>query len=563
MNDKKIFEKHRYSVFSSIGISGFGLQKKILKNSFTDFLSKLSDAFVYTTTRAYGAAAFFYGLLSVIIYFIKFYNGNAPSPIYWITGISFSLLAVALLIFDKPMCIALQDFPITDYVFFEFFSVKRMNKKENVKVIPTLLAVVIGLAFAGLTVFINPVYVLLALGILIFVVVSFVTPEFPLIFGLLTAPYLSLLADTGIIIAASVLISFLSFARKVAVGKRVYNFDIYDVLIFALIILFALGGIMNGDKTNFIMAALILGYIPASNLIVNRRLLDRAVISLIASSVPIAVMDIIGFFATPGSALSALPSFFASDDAYYAYVLIAAIFSVVGTAEAKNIFSKTACFLIFALHAFSLLLSMNPGLYLALFMTALAAFVIFSKRGKKLVLFPLLALPYLLFLLPTSAIDFVYGLLGHSPSYSVRLQNFQASFEIFKKYPAFGVGLTADAPSANMIITLLVDFGLPIALIFGFLYTLSVFHISAVKVRFKESSVLLVGSAAALAMFAVASFGMSSDVFADAGIHYLFVAVFGIFSSSMRMARGEYEDRQSYFSAQRSDDSYVVDMRIW
>lgn len=561
MNDKNSEKKSRYSLFASKRISGFGLKNSFSKNPFTSFLSKLSDILVYTSTRAYGAAAFSYGLFSVFTYFIKFYNGSTPSPIYWIAGIAFCILAVALLIFDKPMCIALQDFPITDYLFFEFFLVKRMNKKE-VRVIPPILAALVGLAFSALSIVVNPLYILLGFAVLVFVVVSFVTPEFPLIFGLLTAPYLSLFADTGIVMSAVVLVSFLSFVRKVALGKRVYNFEMYDVLIFALIVLFTVGGILNGDKTNFVMALLFLGYIPASNLIVNRRIADRALNSLIASSVPIAVIEIIKFFAGSGT-VSELPEFFASSDAYLAYALLSAIFALTCAVEAKNVFTRIAYGTVFALHAFLILISANPGLYFAVLMAAAAAFVVFSKRGKKILLLPLLALPYLLFLLPVSTIDFVYKLFGTNPSYSVLIQNWQASFEIFKKYPVFGVGFSANAPGANMPITLLADFGILISGLLVILYTLSVFHISAVKVRFKESSVLSVGSAAALAIFAIASFGMTSDVFSDVGIHYLFIAVFGVFSSSMRMARGEYEDRQSYFSAQRSDDSYVVDMRIW
>ncbi len=564
MNERKSEKKHKGSLFSFGTVSGIGMSGRLFKNPVSAFLGRLSDSFVYTSTRSYGIAALSYGIASIFIYFAKFYAAASAGAAYWILGLVLAAIGVLLICFDKPMCIALQEFPITDYVLFEFFLIKRMNKKDGVKSIPPFLGIAIGVIPALISIFVEPLYVLFSVLLFIFVIASFVTPEFPLVFGLLIAPYLSPVPDKGIALAALTLLSFVSFARKVALGKRVYNVSVYDLIILFLLIFLAISGAVNGDMPNaLVMMSLTLAYIPASNLIVNRRLSDCAVNALIASSVPIALMGTVEFIMSFfGRGILGEDLIFGGVGAFGAYSLISAVFSLVAFLESRRSFRKIIFGSVFALHAASIILSMNTELWLAVAVTVAAYFIVKAPRVKKELLLVLLLLPYLVFILPDSVLNTAFELLGMKRSFTELASLLRGALDAFGESPVFGVGFGKNSFGANLPISLLTGFGAVVALLFCASVILSAVEMSQLTHQLRHSDVRSIGESSMLAMFSAMAFGVFFDIFSDVTLYFLFVSVFGIFNSSMRIAKTEYDERLGYFGDQRSDDSYVVDMRI-
>lgn len=562
MNERKGEKKHNRSLFSFGSVSGIGMSSRLFKNPVSAFFTRMSDSFVYSSTRSYGIAALSYGIVSIFIYFAKFYAVASASAAYWILGLVLAAIGVILICFDKPMCIALQEFPITDYVLFEFFLIKRMNRNDNVKPIPPFLGIAIGVIPALVSIFVEPIYVLLALLLFVFVIASFVTPEFPLIFGLLIAPYLSPVHDKEIALAALALLSFVSFVRKVALGKRVYNVSVYDLIILFLLIFLTIGGAVNRDMPSaLVVMSLTLAYIPASNLIVNRRLSDCAVNAIIASSVPIALMGIVEFIMSFfGHGIMGDNLIFSSVGAYGAYSLISAVFSFVAFTESRRFFRKTIFGVILALHAVSIILSMNTELWLAVAATVAAYFVVKATRVKKELLLVLLLLPYLLFSLPDSVLNTASEILGMERSLVELASELRRALDAFVTSPVFGVG--KNSFDANLPVSLMVSFGAVVSLLFGASILLATLEMSQLARQLRESDVHSIGESSMLAMFSAAAFGVLFNVFSDVSVYFLFVSVFGIFKSAMRIAKTEYDERLGYFGDQRSDDSYVVDMRI-
>ena len=566
MSEKLSENKRKYSLFDSLSIRGAGTSIRLVKSIVSKTFGALSEKFVFTSARSYGAMGISYGLLSLFLYFGKnyFLNIEESNILSLICAAALIAISAPLLFFDKPICIFFQDFFLTDFIIFEFFSIKRMDKADAVPGFSVLLSVVMGFipALAGL--FVPPVYVLLSVVLLVFVSIAIVTPEFPIIFALLVAPYLSPIPDTGIILASLSLLSFVSFAFKVATGKRSYHFEIYDALFLLMSVFFLLSGIVNHDVTNsFVMIALTLSYIPVSNIIVNRRLADCAVNAFIVSSVPISVFSLVQYItAFFGKVDFTARAIFVNTDSYSAFILLAMALSFCFAEEKKNRFKKLAYHAIAFLHFINVIFAWHVGLWLSTLIAVFAYFIIRSKRARKEILLVLIVLPYFLFLLPEAFFAKISEALNISPAINALISGFKGSFKMFLDNAAFGVGFGAETPAVNAMLSIAVNFGAAVLGIFIVIFILRLIQLSEYGVYMRSSLLSLITKAGALAIFGLVSLGMTADVFSDITVYFLFISIFGVLSAALRISKTEYLDRLSYYGDQRSADSSDISVRI-
>lgn len=566
MSENTSEKKRKYSIFDSFSITGAGTSVRAIKATVSKSFGALSEKFVFTSTRSYGAMGLAYGLLSLFLYFGKNYFLQIPdrSLFSLITGIVFVAISAPLIFFDKPICEFLSSFFLTDFILFEFFSIKRMDKADAVPGIPVLPSVIIGFIPALIGLFVSPLYVLLAVLLLIFVSIAIVTPEFPIIFALLVAPYLSLLKEPGIILASLSLLAFFSFAFKVMIGKRSYNFELYDALFFILAVAFVICGILNKDVLNsLVMLSLTLAYVPVSNIIVNRRLADCAVNALIISSLPISVFSLIKYVISLFSDGDFVPKApFATEDAYFAFLILALAFSFCYAKEKKNRFKKASYYAIAALHLANIVLAWHIGLWLATFISVFAYLIIRTKRQRKELLLLLIVLPYLLFLLPDAFFAKLSEIFKITPTVNEMLASFKMGFDIFTDNMFFGVGFGTQTPMANMALSIAMNFGVIVLSIFAVIFVLRLVQLSEYGIYMQGSLLSLISKAGALAVFGLLSLGMTADVFSDVTVYYLFISIFAILSASLRISKTEYMDRLSYYGDLRSADSSDINVRI-
>lgn len=566
MSDKTSEKSRKYSLFASFSLRGAGSSIRAVKAVVSKTFGALSEKFVFTSARSYGAMGLAYGLLSPFLYFGKNYFLEIPESnlASLIIGISFVVISIPLIFFNKPICEFLSDFFLTDFVLFEFFSIKRMDKSDTVPGFSVLPSVLIGFVPALIGLFIQPLYVLLSVLLLIFVSIAIVTPEFPIIFALLVAPYLSPIKDTGAILASLSLLSFVSFAFKVVIGKRSYHFEIYDALFLVLSAFFVVCGILNNDVSNsFVMLALTLAYVPVSNIIINRRLADCAVNALIVSSVPISIFSLIKYMISLFGDSAFVPkAVFVNTDAYSAFLILALAFSFCFAKEKKNQFKKAAYYAIAALHLINIILAWHPGLWFATFVSVFAYLIIRTKRHRKELLLLLIVLPYLLFLLPEAFFVKISEILGIRPALNELIAGYKSALSIFADNVFFGVGFGTLTPMANMPLSIAMNFGIVVLSIFAVIFVLRLVQLSEYGVYMSGSLLALISKAGALAIFGLFSLGMTADVFSDVTIYFLFISIFGISSASLRISRTEYMDRLSYYGDQRSADSSDINVRI-
>ena len=128
MPEKLDGKKSGYSLFDSFSVRGRGSSVRVLKTVVFKPFSALAEKFVFTSCRSFGAMGLAYGLLSLFLYFGKSYFLELPekSDSALIIGIVFSVIALPLIFIDKPISLFLQDFFLTDYLLFEFFSIKQL-----------------------------------------------------------------------------------------------------------------------------------------------------------------------------------------------------------------------------------------------------------------------------------------------------------------------------------------------------------------------------------------------------------------------------------------------------
>lgn len=564
-------------------ISGVGTVR-LLKGRLARFLNRLGRALAYSSTRTYGAFFLSFGLLSLFLNFAKNYFENTVTTdpvLIWI-GASLSALSVVLMLFDRPMCIALQDFAPTDYLFFEFFSIKRMHRTEYSEVINPLVGMFLGFIPAIVAFFVPIQWVLLCIVIIIFVAVSFDTPEFPMIFTLLVLPYITLLPSRALIIAILSLVTFSSYLLKVIIGKRIYTFNFMGALVFLFFLLVFISGCMGlgEDSLNnslvFISAAL--AYFPVSNLTVNRRLADCAINAVVVSAIPITILAIIEFIVElpitkiipPEHSTPGVSVFFTSASTIAAFLLVASAFTVRFAYENRGrlrVFYSVC----FAFEVLALVLSSQPVAWLTAILLPLVFAITRKKRVPTLFVSPIVILPYLVYFLPTGILAKISDALGMVPTFTESIIGYNAAFNIFKENILFGVGIGKSSfllagggenKIFNTVFGVGVELGVLALAVLAIIFLFMIFEISYTRYKIHNSNMKSTMRVAFVSVTALFMYGADMYIFEDASVHYLFWCLIGLFSSAVTVSEKEHDERLGYYGDISSFDSSVIDITL-
>ena len=187
----------RHPIISAIGKIAGGLVKRLL----------------YTSTKVYGYFLESFGVVSLLLHLAKYYFQDNPDVRLstLILSAVLALIGIPLIFIDKPLCIALQEFSFTDYLLFEFFSIKRMRGEDSVKTLHTPFGIILGLIPAIFAFFFPIEYVLLVMAAILVATVSIVSPEFLFILLVMAIPYVRFLPYGELTLASAVLLLLLSF----------------------------------------------------------------------------------------------------------------------------------------------------------------------------------------------------------------------------------------------------------------------------------------------------------------------------------------------------------------
>lgn len=551
------------------GISS-GREKNHFLNRFNKFTDGIMKSLAYTSARAIGFFFLSFGILSLIMNLAKYYF--ADNPVVELTTLiicaAFVLVGVPLIFVDKPLSIMLQDFIITDYIFFEFFSIKRMRRDEKIKTIPNLVAIIVGLILAILAFLFGVEFVLLVLGLLIFATVSFVSAEFPFLFTLLILPYTSLFPNPDLSLLGLLILTLISFFRKVILGKRVYVFGISDVLIFLFAFCIFMFGVIGGgdilNDKNLIYFVFSLAYIPTANMIVNRRLADCAVEAVLASATPVALYSLIVHILRLSGVDSVSYNAIGSGEAVAALLLVATAFSLFHIPHKKGA-QKVVAIIELILYLSSLLTSTLLPVLIILPIFFIAFAIIFRTRTSKVWALFLFLVPGCIFLLPNSVLSSISGIFQMNLTLPEMRQQLISLVEIFFENIFLGYDYSHDASIIfiNTPIAIGLRFGIFAVVIIALILLLRLRQFSLYDSYLRSSSSLLrLSNMTFLAMMSLLMLGWFNDVSADLSIYALFSLVFGMSTASLRISKNEYEDRQRYFGDNSRVDSSDADITL-
>ncbi len=569
------------------GSAGYN-QSRFLRNLSVAF-RRIADTLTYTMGRTYGLFLLGFGLLTLLLHFVKDYmNFYVEVPLdILIAGSVFAFISIPFMLVDKPLSIALQEFSVTDFIFFEFFCIQPAERRrESTPSIPPVVGLVLGLMCAVLGAFVPLWYVVLGIISLVYLYLSLISPEFSFFLTFLAMPYLPLIPQySEIVLSVLVGTTLISFVRKVASGKRVYFFEQYDLALFLMLLLVLISGVfvkgLESFTSSIVMIVLSMGYVLTGSLVTNRRLADGVIKAIIASSVPISVIAIAEFIMTLAS--SGLAGFggvhatFDSPDVLAIFLLAAAVCALYFAFARRHRGTKLFYGVIFVLTLVAMGLTLRLWVLVAGLCGIAAYLALQMERGAGIVLAVISLLPYALLLLPGEWLMWLaelpgISMLGFGESAAVWIRSRRMLLDnIFS-----GVGIGADsfaseyadysdvtAGNSNcFLLQIACEAGVFALVVFVVIFLIRLKHRSIYVPYVKNSQVSLLTKFSEVAIVVLMVYGLFTSLWSDMTMYYLFWCLFGLGSAVLRVSKQEFDDRVAYFSDGSGVDSSSIDISI-
>lgn len=559
--------------------------KRMRSLRFFRFTDAAYELIAHISARAYGAALMCFGIVSMIMYFLGI--SKDTSVITPVLGIILSGFSIPFLLTDKPLPVFLQEIKLTDFLFFEFFCLKRHSSMESERKFPIIIALLIGLIPALLSSVLPFWQIALVIGVIICIYLAIGSPEFVFFTSLVALPYIRFLPKCDIVFAIALILSIFSFIRKVVLGRRVFHIEQYDIVIGVMLLCILISGIfvkgMDSLWGSLKMIVFVMGYFLAGNIITNRRLAELSAGSLILSGVGASVTSVVQFIvvlAQEGINVTQqqLSHVLSREDGVAAFLMVAAVlsFGMIGQASKKM---GRALFFLGILCVIALVLSGEVLAITSLLLGLAAYFIIKSNSLPGLLLPVLLVLSVLVLLLPERILDVVF-------TYSPSVVSAHELFGLWRKSVSvlissfsnllIGIGIGGKSfaeemsrvgvygynDSSNLFLELGLEAGIFALLAFFVLILVRMNHRNVQHLYVRSSQISGIANLSGACLFSLLAFGMVNYLWSDISAYYLFWCVFGIGSASLRVAKREYDDRVVYYEESSALDSSVIDIEI-
>lgn len=558
--------------------------QRLLSRRFFRFTRAIAHLLSHISTKLYGAACLSFGLFGIISYFAKIGADNSlATPII---GALFSLISIPFFFADKPLPMLLQDFALTDFIFYDFFCMKRHGVTEGEKKIPMVFGIIAGLIPAAIGLFVPLWQVALTLGALIFIYISMESPEFVFFVSLFTLPYLRYLPYSELLLCAMAIIAAISFIRKVLYGKRVLYIETNDIVIFMMMVFVMISGIFVKGVESFrgalIMAVLAIGYTLAGNIITNVRLAKRLIHSVMMSSVFASIISIVQvaiLVIKQGSIhldTEIMDFVLVRQDGMTVLVLVAALSSAAMIIKAQGTSSRVIYIASTIITLFAMVITGEFFAFVAFFIGIIAYVALRINKWIGIVIPLLVVLPYAFLLIPNSALN---SLFLQSPSLDSAEELFFVwgeSLKAFAENLLVGIGIGADSfalemadrgvfgvpDASNLFIEIALEAGIFALLFFVVVMVLRIKNRHDYQIYIKNSDISAISIVSSACLICLLAFGAANYIWSDAAVYYLFWCIFGMGSSTLRVAKKEYNDRVLYYEETSEQDYSVIDVEV-
>lgn len=551
------------------------------------FFEKLTNLISYTPSRTYGAFFCAFGALSLVLHFVLdyFHVYNAISLSTIIISSALALIGLPFLLSAKPLSVALQTNPVTDFIFFEFFCIRRMHRTENEKGIPPYAGVILGVLFAALSAAVPLYAIAVCIIAAVYLFLTFLSPEFSFFTIFIVMPYLSFDKD-GVFLAVLVAITLMSYIRKVYLGKRVYYFEQYDMALFLMLFCILISGIFVKGVESFVssvvMILLGMGYVLSSSLVTNRRLADCLINAVIISSLPVSVIAIVeSAIDISANGIRSFEGATATFDHPYVlaiFLLVAVSFSAYFVEIRRRRATKALYLVITIINFIALFFTMSFWIFGTILLGLLIVLTQKMRHGSGVMLIFLSLFTYLLLFIPHEYIEIaasnetIKG-LGLSDS----MERWHISISMLRDNLFLGIGIGSDSfvkeianysqsfdyhNSGSFLLEIACEAGIISLFFFIVIYFIRMRHRGIYQPYVKSSQVSKISSYTTAITAMLMIYGTFNYIWADMTMYYLFWCVFGLGSAALRVAKQEFDDRVAYFSDGSAEDSSSIDISI-
>ncbi len=556
--------------------------KRMLSSRFFKFTKAASYLIAHISTRVYGTAMLCFGILGTLMHFLGFGTGDAiANPI---VGIVFALLSIPFLLTDKPLPIFLQDFKPTDFLFFEFFCMKRHTVLESERRFPISVAIIIGCVPALLSALMPLWQVALIIGIIICVYIGIESPEFIFLTSLFSLPFLRYIPSSDLVLSLALVLAVISFLIKTLHGRRVLYIEQYDICLGGMLLFILISGIFIKGIESFSgsvrMIVLACGYFLAGNIITNRRLASLAANSIvisgaIASLVSIVQLIVVWANSSAEITVESLSVVLSRADGVAVFLMAAIVFAVGMSAEAS--LRYRVLYILSAIVCVLALIVSGEVFALTSLLLGIGAYAVIKYNKLPWLFIPLLlGVSVLFLLLPYGVLDFIFN---YSPSIVSAEELFtlwNASMKAFAENMLVGIGIGKESfiaemaklnifghpDSSNLFIELGLEAGMFALICFMLMLFTRLKHRAHQYLYVRNSQVALMSSLSGVCLFSLIAFGMVNYIWSDSSAYYLFWCIFGIGSATLRVAKNDYDDRVVYYEETSDFDSSVIDIEI-
>ncbi len=532
------------------------------------FVKRILCGLLALPMKAYGVFLFSYAFYSTVIYFFRlFYFTDADKlvpDVGYITSFLLMIIASVAMIASKH-CLgsALRTSPFSRFLLFRVAGL-RTNCLDDVTagVGKYPLAFLLGLMFGFSSLILHPAIVICAAVLVGIMCLVLIKPEFGLIMIMVALPFLPTM-----VLVAAVLFVFASYIIKVMMGKRTLKLDIMDVTVALFMILMMFGGVVTVDMGSaapmLVYTAFLLGYFLTVNLVRSSEWVDRCILGVVVSCVPVALYGLYqNFFGTMATTWQDKDMFryiegrvvstFENPNVLgeYLIMLIPLMFALVIIADTRR--CRFAFMLALAFAVGCLVYTWSRGAWLGI-MIGMLIFLLMYTRKTLMVLIPgILAVPLVLWKFSDSSIvqrlTSIGDMADSSTSYRVNIWRgvldllgdlwaggIGIGLAPFREiYPAYSLEAIEAAPHAhNLFLQITVELGVVGLLVFLaviFFYAqknLSVF-VSDTRSRKLVPAALFCGTLAVLAQ------GMTDYIWYNYRVYLMFWLLVGLCSASVK-----------------------------
>ncbi len=541
-------------------------------------LRRLSKALLLTHVNTLGLFLFSFGFYIITIQLLKRYTFHVEdlNPYSLVSGIAIMGLSILMFFSKKNIAGAIYESKILRFLLFDFLGLRIIDVAKASEIearrgfnIPFIL----GMIFGVLSIFIEPIYLVLTLGLLLLASLIISSPEAGILLVFLTLPFLATME-----LAAVLILILLSYILKLICGRRVIKFTLVDFAVMIFLVFLFSGGVFSTSSSSvpkmLVFICFMLGYFVVKNTVRSPALVRKCLYSLAVSSVLVSFYGLYqNFFETPSTVWQDTSVFseirgrvvstFANPNVLGEYLILVFPIILALMATAKHTNERFAMLLAAGANCACLVFTWSRGAWLG-FAVSLILFCCLSS--KHFFTAGILAIPVvvaLLFAFSGTSIVRRFTTLGDS-STSYRLGIWQGVLLMLAHTFYFGIGIGEGAfadiypfyalsgietapHSHNLYLQIITEIG-----VFGFLaFCFFIFLFAQCSLTFCKNAVSKVNKTVCLGIFCgITAFliqGLTDYVWYNYRLFLLFWMLAGLGIAHIFTAKSTVEESSQFY----------------